>query len=215
MRSLGVAQGTVLPSSLPPPSPPPSPPAAAAALPDIGASVCVLFDDAWLDGIVIENNELSGAQQCSRGGDPSRSPCRTPDNPFARMSHAGEFLVDFDDASEGEAWISIAQQWRRIGPAFEADAAAVEEDTPAVPPSADAQPATIPADAAPPVPSKSPQVAPEPEEWAQLVRTEFTQLLATTMLTDGYADESADATYARFRRLHEQVAEADPSLDAS
>jgi hypothetical protein len=164
---------------------------------------------------------------------------RTAACPHGELSHrlrhssscTGEFRVDFEDESEGEAWIGIGQQWRRIGPAFEAEES-VADDAPALPAQLPPQPQRQPQLPQPPQPLERPDAAEEtclsderskpngieqeqaivapPDSaaagnWTDVVATEFSQLHRATVQSDGFGDEAPDATRARFAKLHAAV----------
>lgn len=77
-------------------------------LPQLGARVAVWSHDdgIWQEGFVLELNFVSG-QLCIR----TCSSIRTcPSCVFI----AGEFLVDFDDEMEGQAWTSQNQTWKFV-----------------------------------------------------------------------------------------------------
>jgi hypothetical protein len=109
------------------------------ALPSIGADVSVLLEGRWLNGNVVEASDASG-----------------------------EFLVEFDDEDEVQAWVSIGQPWRRLRPDIEATPVAESARSIATPPppppphsapvlSAPSPPAVQPAPAPPPPTSVPPQ----------------------------------------------------------
>lgn len=100
----------------------------------------------------------------------------------------GEFRVDFDDEDEGEAWISVRQQWRLLGPSFEEAVSEQHAGKPVLqvqaqqwspaPAEAEAVTAEAPAAAAPDPPA---------EDWLRIVRAEFAQLHAAAVASDGCA----------------------------
>ena len=136
---------------------------------------------------------------------------------FAHTASTGEFRVDFDDEAEGEAWISASQQWRSLGPDFEAGGDEHKSSAPALthlaPSPAEEVVAAAPAAAVTLTAGESASFACGPpqadDEMGQLVAAEFSELLHTTMLADGLGAEPLHGTRLRFQRLYEETAAGD------
>lgn len=171
----------------------------ATALPSVGGAVSVWLDGSWLDGVVVETSVSEG-----------------------------EFRVDFDDEAEGEAWISASQQWRQLGPAFEAGAHEQVTTEPALnhlacAPSTTAPIATAPALEAASVessvvaeqPAAEFELCTEDDEVERLVLDEFAQLVDATMRADGRGAEPLAETRALFQQLHDRVAASEAPVSSS
>ena len=157
-------------------------------LPMSGSPVTVWLEGRWLSGVVVESSEASG-----------------------------EFLVEFDDEGEVEAWISVSQPWKPLGEEEEVvveDASAADEQ-PALPLPSKAEPstaATVASDELPPAPPAAAEARAPPDEVdmdeRSLLLAEFEQLHSAALRADGSL-ESSRATCERFRILHEAVAAVD------
>ena len=154
-------------------------------LPRHGAAVSVLEFDRWLDGVVVEVSEASA-----------------------------EFLVDFDDEAEVQAWVSASQPWRSLAeeaeppPPPQQQPAEEEQPALAAPPAEEEQPAFAapPAPAPAPTPAAAPAEADDDESWERAVVVEqFSQLHRAMVQTDGHGAEPVAATRERFAQLVECV----------
>ena len=149
------------------------------AIPRAGERVSVLEFGRWLDGVVLEANAASA-----------------------------EFLVDFDDEAEVQAWVSVGQPWRSLGAdddGAEVPASSVDEQPalptpPPPPPPAEraTTPPLLPENGA----AEPPSDANEAEEWHRLLLEQFAELHRATVQADGCGAEAPDATRERFARLH-------------
>ena len=158
---------------------------ASAQLPPLRAVVSVLLESRWLDGVVAEVNE-----------------------------GAGEFLVEFEDDFEVPAWCSVGQQWRRLdggsSSAIEPTETAASDEThdapilPLPPPEPDAK-ATDQAEAT--TEQEDGEEQGDEEQLRTALLAEFRELHDSTVQTDGFGDENAEQTSARFQRLAESIPE--------
>ena len=135
------------------------------SLPSAASLVSVLLDGRWLEGHVVESSAASG-----------------------------EFLVEFEDEGEGQAWCSISQPWRRLGPSFgEAeDANAASEPSISEPaayarmPEAIVEPSPLQAEEELQQPrSSTPADEQSGEQHWQIVLSEFAQLHEASVQSDG------------------------------
>ena len=153
-------------------------------LPSVGTAVATLLDGRWLEGTVIEASIA-----------------------------AGEFLVEFDDDDEVQAWCSAGQPWRRLGISVEPEAegqGGIETDginsTPSL------QPPPPPSQLPPPLPPQAPPLLPPlqpPTEENRIVFEEFLQLLNESIKSDGFGNEASLGTRERFERLYASVSVGD------
>ena len=140
-------------------------------LPSAATLVSVMLDGRWFDGYVVESSAASG-----------------------------EFLVEFEDEGEGQAWCSISQPWRRIGPPIEADEDVGAASEPSIPQSVEhTRKSEVVVEPRPLPPAASSQQQEEPrqptpadeqsvgEQLWLLVLSEFAQLHEATIQSDGCA----------------------------
>ena len=175
-----------------------------APLPEVGATVSVLLDGDWLTGVVLEVSDVAGMYRMPNG-----DRCRRtgPDGCSVRMC-TGEFLVDFHDDDEIEAWISAGEQWRNQD-GLELGTETVLSDRPVIPALPPVPTKNVMPSSTTDAPTQSPPhftaggSAPQQQEvWHELVLQEFQQLHERSVKADGHGLEPASTTRARFERLH-------------
>ena len=142
-------------------------------LPAVGTPVSVHVVSSWLDGVVVESSHASG-----------------------------EFLVEFDDEDEVQAWCSVSQPWRCLRPPnTEEEASLVVADGESAGPLSSSEPVLpLPGDGA--IEELPLAAASDDTQWSRVVQAEFRQLYDASLRTDGHGAELAHDTLARFEKLH-------------